>query len=100
MDPQVTFSFEADLWVYSGNAAWHFITVPSEEGGAIRLFSGRKTGFGSVRVEAVIGGSRWKTSVFPDKNSGSYLLPVKAEVRRNEALAAGDRVNVMITINP
>ena len=71
------------LWLWPGNGAtWHFMTVPAEQAGEIRghaLASPR--GFGSVRVEATIGGVVWRTSVFPIKRGG-YILPVKAEVRR------------------
>jgi hypothetical protein len=100
MEPDVSFTFEAELWLYSGNAAWHFITLPEETGGAARFFAGRKSGFGSIPVMATIGGTRWKTSIFPDRKSGSYLLPVKAEVRRREAISAGESVAVHLTINP
>lgn len=54
-------------------------------------------GFGSVRVEASIGDVTWQTSVFP-QNSGGYLLPVKAEIRRRAAIAAGDEVSVTLKL--
>ena len=54
-------------------------------------------GFGSVKVEATIGDVTWRTSVFP-LNSGGYLLPVKAEVRRRAGIAAGDEVTVELEL--
>ena len=54
-------------------------------------------GFGSVRVEAKIDEVVWRTSVFPQK-SGGYLLPVKAGVRREAGIAAGDEVRVELEI--
>ena len=92
------------LWIWKGEAAgrWHFITVPEEQSDEIRAqaFEARR-GFGSVRVEATISGPSassgqavtWRTSVFP-LNSGGYLLPVKADVRKRADLAAGDEVTV------
>lgn len=81
------------LWLWSGaQASWHFLTVPEEQAGEIRAYGLlNRGGFGSVRVEARIGDVRWRTSVFPQK-SGSYILPVKAEVRRRASIAAGDDV--------
>jgi hypothetical protein len=58
---------------------------------------GRK-GFGSARVEAVIGDTRWKTSVFPHKESGGWILPVKASVRKAEGLTEGDRITVTVSL--
>ncbi len=40
-----------------------------------------KPGFGSIRVTARIGETAWATSVFPDKASGGWVLPVKKAVR-------------------
>jgi hypothetical protein len=82
------------LWLWSGGqASWHFLTVPEEQSGEIRAESlARRGGFGSVKVEARIGEVRWRTSVFPQK-SGGYILPVKASVRRDAGIAAGDEVS-------
>jgi hypothetical protein len=54
-------------------------------------------GFRSVRVEASIGNVTWRTSVFP-LNSGGYLLPVKAEVRKSAGLAPGDEAAVSLVL--
>ena len=85
------------LWLWSGEGgSWHFVTVPAEEAVEIRLesaASGIRRGFGSVRVRASINGVAWTTSIFPQK-SGGYLLPVKAAVRRDAGIAAGDDVTV------
>jgi hypothetical protein len=89
----------SSLWLSSGeNGSWHFITVPEEQSGEIRAhaFAGPR-GFGSVRVEAVINGISWRTSVFPLK-SGGYILPVKAKVRRDAGIAAGDEVTVTVEL--
>ena len=44
----------------------------------------------------MIGDTKWQTSVFPAKESGGYLLPVKAAVRKSEGLTAGDTVTVRV----
>ena len=91
----------APLWLWSGEGgSWHFVTIPEEEAVEIRLesaASGIRRGFGSVRVRATVNGVAWKTSVFPQK-SGGYLLPVKAAVRRDAGIAAGDDITVVIEL--
>lgn len=85
------------LWIWKGSEAagrWYFITVPEGQSDEIRAHAfGNPRGFRSVKVEARIDDVTWRTSVFP-LNSGGYLLPVKAEVRRRANLAAGDEVTV------
>jgi hypothetical protein len=88
-----TFAMRAKVWLYQGDAAWHFISVPKRHSGTMRKrFGAVARGWGSLRVKATIGGTSWKTSVFPDKKSGTYMLPVKADVRKKEGIAAGDTV--------
>ena len=94
-------SFTTPLWLWSGEGgSWHFVTVPPDEAVEIRLesaASGIRRGFGSVRVAARINGIDWQTSIFPQK-SGGYLLPVKAAVRRDAGIAAGDMVEVSLEL--
>jgi len=95
---QPTYHFTAKLWIYSGKGAWHFLTLPKDAAEGIRFFSGGAKGFMPVAVTAVLGQTTWKTSVFPDSKSGSYLLAVKAEVRKREKLVAGDACTVALTL--
>lgn len=83
-----------------GPGGWTFITLPVECADQIRfLAGGRKAkSWGMIRVKASIGSSTWRTTIWPDKASGSFLLPVKAAVRKVEKISAGDRVNVELTM--
>ena len=56
-----------------------------------RLEEGRRRGFGSVKVTAGIGSSRWRTSVFPNRD-GEWIMLVKAAIRRAEGLGVDDIV--------
>lgn len=98
------------VWIWRGNgngpppkAAWYFLTISGDVAQAIRLSAGRassgqKRGFGSVRVTATIGATSWQTSLFPAKELGGYLLPLKATVRKAEELEADMEADVLITL--
>ncbi len=93
-------SFEAELWMWDARRSdtWTFVTVPPVIGDEIREVPFPRAGFGSVRVEVTVGVTTWATSVFPDKTSGSYVLPIKKAVRCAEQLEAGDQVAVTLTL--
>jgi hypothetical protein len=99
---------EARLWRWqsaTAPAAWYFLTIAGEAADEIRaaaamgqwLDSG-KGGFGSAKVKATIGGTSWRTSVFPQREAGGWLLPVKKAVRAAEEIAEGDVVSVRIEL--
>lgn len=97
MDCAVTFA--AALWVYPGKSAWFFVTLPSDASAHIRFFSAnQRRNWGSVRVRARIGETVWQTSVFPQSQTDTYLLPVRAAIRKREAITAGDMVRVSLNI--
>lgn len=73
---------------------WRFVTLPEDLSEVIRFDAGPPSGFGSVRVEATIAATTWRTSLFPTAGGGPYVLPVKAAVRTAEGLTDGDRVEV------
>jgi hypothetical protein len=93
-------TFTSLVWIWKGEAAgrWYFVTVPEEQSAKIKAHSfGNPRGFGSVKVEATMADVTWRTSVFP-LNSGGYLLPLKAEVRRKAGLGPGDEVTVELQL--
>lgn len=87
--------FSAELWEHP-SGGWFFVSVPLDLSEALAAESGPRRGFGSVRVEVTVGGSTWRTSVFPTKE-GFFVLPVKKDVRSREGLEAGDGVSVNLT---
>jgi Domain of unknown function (DUF1905) len=94
-----TFEFAASLWLYPGANGWHFVSVPPEISADIAdITGGIPRGFGSVRVAVTVGGTSWRTSIFPDSKTQTYLLPMKKAVRAAEHLEAGDDVRVRIEI--
>ena len=85
-------------------AAWHFVMIDGEAGEALlaialmrRLEGGRRPGWGSLKVMVSVGESRWSTSVFPSKETG-WMLPLKASVRKAEALAEGNQVSLELEL--
>ncbi|MEM7727855.1 MAG: DUF1905 domain-containing protein [Pseudomonadota bacterium] len=96
----IDFRFRGSLWLWSGGAAWHFVTVPEDVSQTIRSFApDAERGFRSVRVRAAIGDTQWRTSLFPDRKSGCYFLPVKKGVRQSEGMEVGDTVEIALELD-
>lgn len=96
MDPQFTFKSKVFLWT-GDKAAWHFITVPLEISKHLKGFSMPRKGFGSIPVIVTIGETTWKTSIFPEKK-GTYILPLKKDVRVKEKIEVEKKVEVSFTL--
>ena len=91
----------AKVWLYSGDkAAWHFLTLPTATAKNLKAaFKRPRRGWGSIPVIVTIGKSQWKTSVFPDSKSNSFLLPIKASVRKKEKIEAGKTMAFTLKID-
>jgi hypothetical protein len=103
----LTIGLTAPLWRWQSEKsaentnAWFFLTITGDVREAIAAAArAKRGGFGSVKVEARVGGTVWRTSVFPSKDPPGYFLPMKASVRKAEKLAEGDAVTVELTLNP
>jgi hypothetical protein len=96
----VIVEFEARLWEWDARPgeSWIFVSLPEDASEEIReLSAGTRRGFGSVRVRAQIGGTTWKTSIFPG-SGGPYVLPLKREVRTAQRLGTGDTAAVSVEL--
>jgi hypothetical protein len=103
-----TFTLNAPLWLWTTDkaaASWHFLTIDGEAAEAIhataimrRLEGERRKGWGSMKVTATIGDTSWQTSIFPAKDVGGWMLPVKAAVRKAEGIVVGDVVAVTLAL--
>ena len=89
--------FVAKIWYWRGPAPWFFVTVPDKQRDDLRAISGFVTyGWGMIPAKVRIGKTVWTTSLFP--KDGSYIVPIKASVRKAENLEEGDKVTVQLEV--
>ena len=78
---------------------WHFVSVSKKASKEIKeKFDVMRRGFGSIPVVVTVGKTSWKTSIFPYKKSGTYLLPIKANVRKKEGINYGKIINFTVEV--
>ena len=93
------YKMRAKAWLYPGKAGWHFVTLPKKQSAEIKArFGLMRRGWGSLPIVLTIGKTSWKTSIFPDKKAGAYLLPLKADARKKENIVAGDTITFSVEV--
>lgn len=93
----VDITFEAELVQWRGPAPFFFLVVPDEHVGELKYAARLASyGWGAVPVTASIGGTEFKTSLFP--RDGGYLLPIKAAVRRENGIVPGAVVRTRLLV--
>ncbi len=95
---------QGTVWLWQGSdgapakGSWFFLTIDGEAALAIRAHASNAAAWGSVYVEATIGATTWRTSLFPSKAAGGWLLPLKAAVRKAEKIIEGSAVEVLLAL--
>jgi Domain of unknown function (DUF1905) len=93
----VSFEFSSPLHVFEGKGTWYYVTLPKTLADELKTKAkGTRGGWGSLKVTAEIGTSQWLTSLFPHKKEQSFLLLVKADVRKKQNLTLNDMVHVRL----
>ena len=96
MSEKLRFLAEVDtVFIEDGFDPAYFVTLPDNAAALVaqyRLATGKRGGFGSGRVKARIGESRWGTTL--NSKAGNWTLPIKKPVRVEQALERGQRVDV------
>ncbi len=99
MATKASYTLTSKIVTFPGMGAWRFLHVNKNASEDIKKRFGQKAvGFGSIRVHVTVGKTTWDTSIFPDKKSGTYLLPTKASVRSAEAINDEDPVTFTLVI--
>ncbi len=92
----MTYTFEGELYAWrTDRVSWTFVDLPEDLSDEVEdARTAAPSGFGAVRVEVVVGGTTWRTSLFPSKDRGTFVLPVKKAVMKAEGVEHGDRISV------
>jgi len=104
MSDRKSFTFTGTIWVWQARSGekpvcWFFVTVEGQTAAEIKLAAlGLTAGFGSLPVRATIGVTTWRTSIFPHREAGGWILPLKAAVRKSTDVGEGDAIEVTLEI--
>ena len=94
----VKYEFTATTWQYSG-ATWVFVSLPQEMSKEIRMyFKSEEEGWGRLKTTARVGSSQWETAIWFDTKANTYILPLKAEIRKKENIVVDQSVSVIVII--
>ena len=89
--------FEGEVWYWRGPAPWYFVTVPPPQRDVLKGISASVTyGWGMIPVHVQIGRTRWETALWPKDES--YVVPIKASVRKAERIAENDTVTISLRV--
>ncbi len=89
--------FSGKIFFWRGPAPYYFVSMPAEPSRGLKAISSQVTyGWGVIPVQARIGKTEWKTSLFP--KDGLYLVPIKAMVQKAEKLGEGDEVTIRLEV--
>lgn len=95
----VKYEFSAEPWRYNTSGGWYFVSLSNELSKEIRsTFQSEEEGWGRLKTTAKIGNSEWKTAIWFDSKTKSYLLPLKAAIRSKENIDVGEIIKVIVWI--
>lgn len=96
---KIKYEFVATVWQHSPPGGWYFVALPTDIANEIRQNLGwQEEGWGRLKAKAKIGDSEWDTAIWFDTKQKTYLLPLKAEIRRKEKIEAGKTIKTIIWI--
>ncbi|GAB5473760.1 MAG: DUF1905 domain-containing protein [Maribacter sp.] len=99
MSGTISYNFTAKVWKHGAAGGWHFVSLPTEVSKEIRaLFGKHEEGWGRLKVVALVGDTQWKTAIWFDTKGNTYLLPLKATVRKQERMVIGEVREITILI--
>ena len=79
------YKFRGQVWKHKGQGGWFFVTLPRNLSLEIRKDHGlSEEGWGRLKATAKLGKTSWATAIWFDSKVRSYLLPLKASVRKVE----------------
>ena len=96
---KIPFVFDAVIWQHQSAGGWFFASLPMDMSREIREhLKWQEEGWGRLKATAKINNTQWETAIWYDSKFETYLLPLKADVRKSENLILKKEVNITIYI--
>jgi Domain of unknown function (DUF1905) len=90
--------FDGEIIEWRGPAPYFFVAMSAPDSAELKEEARSLIYWGQVPVQAVIGGTTFRTALFP--KDGRYLVPLRDAVRKAEGIEVGDVVAVALRPSP
>ncbi len=99
MSINITYKFTAPIWKHSATVGWYFVSLPTEFSEEIRQnMKWQEEGWGRLKAKVKIRETSWDTAIWYDTKLGTYILPLKAVIRKKEKIKIGDIFEIEIIL--
>jgi hypothetical protein len=96
---KIIYTFSAELWQHPSPGGWYFVSLPENLASEIRShLSWQEEGWGRMKATASLNSLEWETAIWFDRKAGTYLLPIKAEIRKQAGLQSGKMLSLQLAI--
>ncbi len=99
MEARIRYEFSTKMWKHGEPGGWHFVSLPKTISKEIREnLKWQEEGWGRMKAQAKIGDVQWDSSIWFDTKMDTYLLPIKAEIRRRARLEIDKAVEMVVWV--
>lgn len=95
----ITYKFTSPVWQHPSPGGWYFVSLPIEFSEEIRQnMKWQEEGWGRLKAKVKIRETSWDTAIWYDTKLGTYILPLKAVIRKKEKIKIGDIFEIEIIL--
>lgn len=95
----ITYKFTSPVWQHPSPGGWYFVSLPIEFSEEIRQnMKWQEEGWGRMKTKSKIRETSWHTAIWYDTKLGTYILPLKVDIRKKEKIKIGDIFEIEIIL--
>jgi len=95
----ISYQFRAKLWQHQAEGRCHFVSLPEEISIEIRTHHQQfEEGWGRLNAKVELNEYAWETAIWYDTKRTTYLLPIKAAIRKKNILKIDELLDLKIKI--
>ena len=99
MEGKIKYEYSAQMWKHNSPGGWYFVSLPKTLSKEIREnLKWQEEGWGRMKAFAQIGDLLWESAIWFDTKLDTYILPIKAEIRKKRKLEINQNIEMNLWI--